>query len=199
VNEFGGVESTAAELNALHSQGAVAADFAKLHAITASAAQVDAKAKSEVFVNDAGGYPLIDAGDFNVLSVIGAAWESVGPTGSGAANTWASLDSVSAGADWVKIRIYMAGVKTGSTADSQFYSLLYARKTGTAASTTGQDAIIAAINYYTTAAGNGSDVICVEHTVPIDASRRFDLYVLAGGTAPATVIGIRLVGYGVNP
>ena len=36
------ITSSAAELSELHSQGAVAADFAKLHAITKSAAQIDA-------------------------------------------------------------------------------------------------------------------------------------------------------------
>ena len=39
---FSNVTATSAEINALHSQGAVAADFAKLHAITATAAEVSA-------------------------------------------------------------------------------------------------------------------------------------------------------------
>jgi hypothetical protein len=38
----GGTTATSAELNALHSQGAVAADFAKLHAITRTAAGLNA-------------------------------------------------------------------------------------------------------------------------------------------------------------
>jgi hypothetical protein len=53
--------ATAAEINALHSQGAVAADYAKLHAITVTAAQVNRTGVTTAGVVEASKVLVVDA------------------------------------------------------------------------------------------------------------------------------------------
>ena len=70
------------------------------------------------------------AGDFDVNAVIGAGWESVGPTGSGATNIWTALDSLPANTKWIELLIHtFAGDTSGNVADME----LFIRQTGTAA------------------------------------------------------------------
>lgn len=59
------ITSTASEINELHSQGAVAADFAKLHAVTALASEVNALTGA---ANGASGF-TIGAEAVNVINV----------------------------------------------------------------------------------------------------------------------------------
>lgn len=53
--------ATAAELNAVHSQGAVAADYAKLHAVTVTAAQINRTGVTTTGVVEASKVVVVDA------------------------------------------------------------------------------------------------------------------------------------------
>ena len=122
------VTSSAAELSELHSQGAVAADFAKLHAINATADQIDKKANSEAFVTSSSG-AVVSSTAFAIPGTITEnTFVTVGPTGSGADNIWTALDSVPSGASWIEVRI--DGSISGPDQNTEYFlkSEIYACK-----------------------------------------------------------------------
>jgi hypothetical protein len=129
---------------------------------------------------------------FDIDAVIAAAWESVGPTGSGATNIWTGLDEVPATAKAVILRIKTTAV--GATnADSYFVSL-YGRRTGSAIGITTQS-IIATTSFINRSGLSESDSTISEITLPIDASLRFDLYLATGGTSVTATSECAMVGW----
>lgn len=56
-------------------------------------------------------------GSFSINTLIGASWESIGPTGAGATNTWTSMDDMPSSARFVILRIlvYVSGSTTATT------------------------------------------------------------------------------------
>lgn len=108
----------------------------------------------------------------NLAAVIGAAWESVGPTGSGATNIVTWLDALPGNAKWVEITIAVnATSSTGNVAGL----LIHSRRTGSAAAA---DASTAVATSRTTATGATTVVSQndVSFSVPVDSSNRFDMY-----------------------
>ena len=99
------------------------------------------------------------AGPFDIDANISSAWESIGPTGAGATNTWTVLDSVPSNAKAVILKISRITVATGQVG-------LYARVTGSSGAVDD-----------TTIIFESSGVATVSFVfVPIDSNRRFDLY-----------------------
>ena len=78
-------------------------------AITASAAQINQKANSEAFVNNANGNPNISDTALSVQGFPESTWESVGPTGSGEDNIWDALDGIPSDVDWVELKAILFG------------------------------------------------------------------------------------------
>lgn len=140
-----------------------------------------------VFVEDDVG----SAGSLDVDAIISSSWESIGPTSSGADNTWTALNSVPAAATFVILKIY--SVLTGTTASTEYFSRLHARVTGSAV---GNSLInrIASI----TAQNNASGTVKVENNttvlIPVDGSIRFDLLLSGNGTTRS--VNAYLVGWG---
>lgn len=114
---------------------------------------------------------------FDVATNVGAAWESVGPTGSGATNIWTPMDGV-AGKDWVEVLIENYCVDTTGSSLNQ---IVFARKTG-ASSGAGDGTRVS----HCAASGDGTDSLAqlsnIVRKIPIDASGRFDLYFSSDGT-----------------
>lgn len=125
---------------------------------------------------------------FAIDTVIGAAFESIGPTGSGATNTWTALDSVPAGA--VAVIVKVTSLVQGSTLNTTYNLRMYNRKTG---SIVGADTrtIFQFLEVINRSGSLESSRVSSMHIFPIDSSRRFDmLYSLTGtGDADMNLIG----------
>jgi hypothetical protein len=152
-------------------------------------------APAGTFVSNANGNPNISDTALDLDSSLAhATWESVGPTGSGADNTWTALNSVPADADWVELKVYLAGVDGG--ASTTVNSTLSARANGSSESA-GSDNFIGVIGDETDGSGNAHAFCSVSHKVPVSSSIIFDLYFSKGFT---TNVGyIYLAGWGFNP
>ena len=125
------------------------------------------------------------------LTAVSAAWESIGPTGSGAANTWVGLNSVTLGAKWVEVRIHnRADDNTGGTAQG----VVYARATGSSAAAT-QDAIVSQVRSVALGSTFNSGTNTTTARIPVDSLHRFDMYRLQ--IATSVVVSMYLVGWGV--
>jgi len=149
----------------------------------------------ETAVTHASGYPAISSALFTLTtSVAENAWESVGPTGSGAANIWTALDSVPAGSSW--IRVYVKAVANGGPVSSSVTFQAYARKTGTVGAADNYTDIID-IDSFTDSAGGNVSSNSSEATIPLDSSGRFDTYWTSSYTG-SNYSHMRLVSYGKN-
>lgn len=103
----------------------------------------------------------------DIASIIGAAWESVGPTGSGATNIWTALDGVPSTSPFVRLRLATDTIGGGGVA-------LYARRTGSSST----------VGIGTLRAQNKSDEAdCSFFPVPVDSLNRFDLYQVISGAS----------------
>ena len=126
---------------------------------------------------------------FNITAVIGAAWESVGGTGSGATNIWTAMNDVPSSAKAVIVKCFASyGVQYTSSGDVNFYLDIYARTYNGTAST-GEKSIIEVgaqetkVNGDIAAYKGSSEVI-----IPIN-NGKFDLYVgtgISAGTGAAS-------------
>jgi hypothetical protein len=143
---------------------------------------------------------------FTVDGVIGAAWESVGPTGSGATNIWTALDDVPSTAKGVILKSHAFARGYGVNTGYNVVTGISARRTGSTAAAGGDDTDIgeALATGYTTSTSIDFPVSArhlSEHLVPIDGSLRFDLYLntannsVAGGTTFTNTAEIVLVGW----
>lgn len=183
------VTATQTELNIL--DGATLT-VTELNTLDASAQAVTGFTYSNLYYID-------DTGDsqtgnsFDVATNIGAAWESVGPTGSGATNIWTALDVLPSTAKWVEIGIYLG---IGRALVTGVSSNLYARAGGSA---------VAANNYTRAATAQSSDTnntgpnvyTYTTKKIPVDSSIIFDLYHDFTASPNTHLAEIYLVGFGV--
>lgn len=136
-----------------------------------------------------------DSVTFDVDAVIGAAWESVGPFGSGATNIWGAdgtgMDEVVSGAKWVQIAIQSESVTTSTSASCVLHSRATGSTVGISIRTKTSDAFVSLPG----SGATGATVRNVCHAnIPLDSSRRFDLYLAATGTA---TVELTLRGFGI--
>lgn len=120
-------------------------------------------------------------------------WESVGPTGSGAANIWAALDAVPPGATMVRLWINSAVQPDG--ADRLSTLQVYARQTGSSAGIAEVTRVLinsVLVDDYTGSSRVADQIV----DVPIDSSRRFDLAWAATGDTTRSGL-IRLRGFSI--
>lgn len=132
-----------------------------------------------------------DSTAFDVDAVIGAAWESIGPTGSGATNIWTALDKVPATAKYLILQIFNDAI---GAVDASIEQNLYLRKTGSATGAT-----VAARKSTAKGVGSATKAAVAQDIsqvyIPIDSSRRFDAY-LNIGTTTSRAVNLYLVGWG---
>lgn len=151
------------------------------------------------FVNHSTGEPNISNTLFDIGSNIGAAWESVGPTGSGATNIWTALDSVPVDADWIEVRIYSEYNLVGDTASAVFTDHVYARADGSSAAVS-SDTEVMYHSATSSSSGGGDYGSTINVKIPIAAGVLFDLYATLatlGGTSARNLV-MYLTGYGYN-
>lgn len=165
--------------------------------ITASVAEINALDVASISGYDAGVLHYIysdgpSSTQFDIDANIGATFESVGPTSSGATNIWSVLDSVPLGALAVKLKIFT--LLTGSTNTDLYSVSVYARKTGGAASVATETQIV--YERFTNYSGSNESTGGVTHvTIPIDASGRFDLAYSTTGTSPSVTCHAYVEGF----
>lgn len=140
--------------------------------------------------------PQSTATGFDIATNIAAAWESVGPTGSGATNIWTDLNSVPATAK--AIIVFVRGSVDDGAAASAIrtaqYSL-YARKNGSSAANGNATEIqrvggIIDMNAATVDSATWDGT--TEVTIPVAATAKFDLYFnRSAGTSSTCVMFLK--------
>lgn len=111
---------------------------------------------------------------FDVDAAIGGAWESVGPTGSGATNIWTALDALPLSAAWVDISLYNQVQDAGGVPQQ----IVYIRRTG-ATSGVGVETIISIVSQSGPTAAMYNNAT---KKVALDTSNRFDIFRSSNGT-----------------
>jgi hypothetical protein len=165
--------------------------IAELNKVDDSAAAVSGFVSGmRVYISEAGG---ASATTFDVsTNVTEGTFESVGPTGSGATNTWAAMDSITAGARIAIIRVFCYVL--GDESATNMIGQVYIRMTGDSTATGNRNRVL----YIQTDNNNEVEVPeeadQVEIFVPLDASRRFDVTWSALNDA-ARNIDLYLVGF----
>jgi len=133
-----------------------------------------------------------DSTAFDVDAVISTAWESVGPTGSGATNIWTALDVVPNGAKWVELKISNLSEHSSSSTTTQ---LIYGRKTGTSGAIA-ESRVISKASMRADGSTYAAAFDLSTAKVPVDSLGRFDLYRNQSiGTGAAVLIF--LIGWGI--
>jgi hypothetical protein len=129
-----------------------------------------------IFVNAADGAPDMSAVVFNLAANIGnGGWESVGPTGSGATNTWTALDLVPSGSNWVEISGILDCTAYLDTPGANRTCSMSFRRTGSAITTSNRTRRIYGSFVVGADGGMGAGFVGTNtFRVPVDASRRFD-------------------------
>ena len=149
-------------------------------------------------VANTNGWPILGANtSFDVDAAIGAAWENIGPTGSGATNTWTALDEVPSGATHIKVKIRFLVQNTSTLSNaSTMTANLYAVKGGGTQTTTNTTKVAECFKYGS-GNTNTSYFKTVERTIPIDSDRTFQMY-YSVGNIDSSNIQMLLLGYEVN-
>lgn len=195
----GPVTATQAELNILDGVTSTAAELNILDGVTATAAELnetDASAAAVTnYVSGLRAYIHNDsthATSFDIATNIGATFETVGPTGSGATNIWAALDDLPSGAVAVTITLPMA--LTGGTTGDAYDFLIYARAAGSSTAVGARTRIghCSFINRSAATEGDGSTVIV---DIPVSASGIFEMATSEVGTAPSATCSMYLKGF----
>jgi hypothetical protein len=136
----------------------------------------------------------VDSTGFSFSGAIGASWENVGPTGSGADNIWTALDSVPSGTKWIEVRLpHLLG---GSTNGDRYKSDLFARVTGSSYGATAP-AIISALSFYNRSGSIEETANTTPIKIPVNSLIQFDLSRTTGGTSPSVSLVMYLIGWGL--
>ena len=127
----------------------------------------------------------------DISTNIGAAWESVGSTGSGADNIWTALDDIPDGATFVELKLFN---ECDDTAGALIAQSVYLR--GGDSSTAANDQTLANIAIITAAGSTATKAHQINTIkVPINSSKIFDCYLVTDGTSRD--VKAYLVGFGV--
>lgn len=135
-----------------------------------------------------------NATTFDIDAVIGAAWESIGPTGSGATNIWTAMNDIPGGAKFALVKVI--NHSQGGTNGDSYFATIHARKTGDATAV-GNTTNISTTFCINRSGSSEADRNTIVVPIPIDTSRRFDLYVETGGTSISLILNAYLVGWGI--
>jgi hypothetical protein len=130
-----------------------------------------------IFVNVADGAPDMSSVVFDVdANVANGGWESVGPSGSGATNTWTAMNSVPNGSTWVELSGILVCTCYLDTPDVQRTCSMAFRRTGSSLPSSERTRRLHG-SFQVGADGGGGKGFYSTNTfrVPIDANRRFDV------------------------
>jgi hypothetical protein len=156
------------------------------------------QATQGVFVNNANDNPNISDTVYDLSSHPFTSWSDIGDTTSGATNTWAALDSVPAGANWIEVGVNVhASMNSGATTILSL--LIYARANG-GTQGAGQDNII--IDERQDIVNNTVALALYSFTtvkIPVNTTTgMFDLIQTKAGTFSSSTSALILKGYGWN-
>jgi hypothetical protein len=148
------------------------------------------------YVDNANGNPNISDTGFNYVNDVAEdAWESVGPTGGGADNTWTALDSVPDDAHWIEVS-YSGYGSNGSGGNFGSY-YVYARKNGSSEAKGSANLVAQGVGYIDASNDAHDPLVPLVRKIPI-SSGKFDLY--WENTNYSAVAGTMfLIGYDLNP
>jgi hypothetical protein len=194
-----GITATASEINtACDGITATASEInTACDGITKTAAELNLTGSAGTFVNEANDQPVAVTGEFDIdSSVVETAWESVGPTGAGADNTWTALDSVDADADWIQVRIACESSDSDSSASALRTTRIYARG-GDGSQGAGPINQIHKHAYYNDASGNGVYIGQNTVKIPVDSNIVFDVNWTSN--CESLDADLYLIGWGYNP
>ena len=125
--------------------------------------------------------------------ITASTWESIGPTDSGADYIWTDMDSIPTTATAVILHVY--SLVRGSTNNDTYSVYTSMRKTGS--STPAGFAAGKTANSIVNRSGS-SERCENRHSgilIPLESSRRFDLYWSSAGTSPTTAIYAYIMGW----
>lgn len=138
---------------------------------------------------------ILDPPVFSVTSSVAeSVWESVGPTGSGADNIWAAMDSILLQADWIEVLVITRAQSTTTNALMEFW----ARRGGS--SEPAADPTLISRNFYSKGGATTTDLeLTTLAVIPIDDTNSFDAQWNKGASVSTNHAAIlNLVGYGFN-
>lgn len=130
---------------------------------------------------------------FDIDANIGAAFETVGPTSSGATNVWTAMDSIPTGATAaiVKINNQITGATNGST-----YSSAVTTKINGGSGAAGETDIVSSYSLVVNRSGSAETAVSVGETIiPLDGSLLFQIAWSEAGTTPTSNVSMYLVGF----
>lgn len=172
-----------------------------LHGVTSDIqTQLDAigGGDSNIYVNNANGNPNVNDTAYAVDGgVTQSTWESVGPTDEGSPdNTWAALDDVPSGVDWIKVMVvYYVREASGTPGLNELISVRARENSGE--ETPGADQYIA---YDVGSVTEGDDCYlggAPTRKIPVDANKIFDIFWFTTCSTSQSV-DLFLVGYGYD-
>ena len=158
-------------------------------------AAIDELVSDSTHVGTLNGGPFVSS-DVFTASVIGATYESVGPTGSGATNIWTALDSVPSWAEWVEVRIENRLQASTSGSPIKSWSGVYAKSGGSAVITGNYNLISRAAVLCDTTNNNVNETLSTSK-IPVNANNIFELS-CQNSNVFTSLIYFTLVGYGKN-
>lgn len=177
LNKLDGLTASVAELNKLAGLGATTAELNEVDASAAAVANFASGLRTYVYN---GNGPV---SSFNALAALGDnAYESIGPTGSGATNIWTGMDVIPSGAKMALLRVRSVFSPTSASAFGTVD--IYGRPTGATA-----DSLDARRAEFSAFGHTSATSRMVEFWVPLDGSRRFDFkYDAAGATLNSVTV-----------
>lgn len=147
---------------------------------------------------DQAGMPTIEnqfganPAQFNLYLNIGAAYETIGPTGSGADNIWTAMDDIPAGAKFIILRV--TSLIQGTT-QNQVYELKLELTDGDIAFASNEDYVVSRVQVYNRSNLLESAVNTNTTIIPINSSRVFRGYLFRQGTGYVSLCQLHLVGW----
>ena len=173
------ITSTAAELNILDGVTSTASELNILDGVTSTAAEInelDASAAAVTnYVHGIRTYFHDDSAHATTLDIstnISTTFETVGPTGAGATNTWTALDDLPTGAVGAIIKV--RNNITGSTTSTNYYSAVYARANGSGTAASARTAV-SYTEFRNTDGTSTSSTDIQTVIVPVDSNGIFEM------------------------
>lgn len=162
---------------------------------TTAYADAAVTAGGNTFVNNANGAPIISVTTFQIsTNITETVWESVGPTGGGADNTWTALDDVPTDADWIEVRIVHDHTETAGTAHQPQNCTIWGRAEGSLIS--GDSTKLGYVYSQNDASGDSQPQHVNIFKIPVN-SRQIELYWSSSFNVSDSML-MYLTGYGYN-
>lgn len=169
-----------------------AADCARKQDVDNEAA---ARAAADIECTNANGNPNLSDTPLDIdANLANSAWESIGPTGSGADNIWPALDMVPSDATRIKIRILATCTQSGGTPGNGVSFNVYVRKHGSSQAAANKNRVSQGGGSID-GNGNNKGYSNNEITVPIDTSGPFFDMQWTSSYTTSNAIEMYLIGY----